>query len=601
MATNPDGLIAQLLSNTGFGQTAQQIAAANLGNQQAQQNLTAGAQAIDINKFKLNAAKQQQEQDAAYNADVAAWIAAGSPPSGLTQLSAKYPDHWQAFQLTFKSGNEAQKRSDLQFYGGVRNMLDAKKPDIAGLRMLLSQRREAYAKAGQDTSIIDHYIQAIDAGDTTALSGLKGLATASMAATDPDQFGAIYKTTQAGSEPFTLVPGARRFDAEGKLIAEAPFAPRPVTVGEGQTVVEYDPNAKGGDPASGTGVIGGMLAVTPFAESGNREFNADGTRVTSPKGARGVMQVMPKTANDPGYGIAKSNGTPADDARLGREYLAKMLEVYGNPAQAWAAYNAGPGAVDAAIKKGGSNWLQQLPKETQQYVTKNMVALNQQQAGGGPRVIAQGAPKQQYRMLTPEEKQTAGLDPNLQYQQSPNGQITPLGGQNKQVKQIPDAVVTKVQPQIDARDTLGSALSTFRPDYGGHWVLGDRANDLQAIAGTGPAGMREWWARIYSMDNTVRNQLFGSALTATEQAAWERTTVSPKMRPEAIQANLRQRKAILDKALARRENFLKKNGYDPDAVDALFAPLGGATASAPATPAPAATPQFRIVARRPAR
>jgi hypothetical protein len=126
------------------------------------------------------------------------------------------------------------------------------------------------------------------------------------------------------------------------------------------------------------------------------------------------MQVMPHTAKDPGYGLKPSDGTPADDARLGREYLAKMVQVYGNPAQAWAAYNAGPGAVDKAIEKGGDKWLQYLPKETQNYVAKNMVQLRGGgQQGSGTRVIAQGQPKRGYELLTPEQNKQLGLDPNV--------------------------------------------------------------------------------------------------------------------------------------------------------------------------------------------
>lgn len=138
-------------------------------------------------------------------------------------------------------------------------------------------------------------------------------------------------------------------------------------------------------------VIPRMQAITGFAESRNREYNADGSRVTSPKGARGLMQVMPATAGDPGYGLKASNGTPADDARLGREYLAKMMQVYGNdPAKAWAAYNWGPGNLDKAIKARGSNWLAAAPQETRDYVNANLAALG----GRGTGNTAQQAPKE---------------------------------------------------------------------------------------------------------------------------------------------------------------------------------------------------------------
>lgn len=85
---------------------------------------------------------------------------------------------------------------------------------------------------------------------------------------------------------------------------------------------------------------------------------------------------MPATARDPGFGIRPSDGTPQDDVRLGQEYLATMQRRYdGDPAKMWAAYNAGPGRVDAALRQYGDRWLEAMPAETRNYVAKNLRAL----------------------------------------------------------------------------------------------------------------------------------------------------------------------------------------------------------------------------------
>jgi len=86
------------------------------------------------------------------------------------------------------------------------------------------------------------------------------------------------------------------------------------------------------------------------------------------------MQVMPATARDPGFGLRTANPNDAADMnRLGRQYRAKMEERYdGNLAKMWAAYNAGPGRVDAAIAEHGANWLAYMPAETRDYVRKLM-------------------------------------------------------------------------------------------------------------------------------------------------------------------------------------------------------------------------------------
>lgn len=120
----------------------------------------------------------------------------------------------------------------------------------------------------------------------------------------------------------------------------------------------------------------GFDEITVQSESGGRRYGSDGQYLRSPKGAMGEWQVMPATARDPGFGIKPWDGTPDDLARVGKQYQDTMYKRYrGDPAKMWAAYNAGPGALDKAIERGGSDWLRYMPRETQNYVAKNMRAL----------------------------------------------------------------------------------------------------------------------------------------------------------------------------------------------------------------------------------
>ncbi|SEB24804.1 transglycosylase SLT domain-containing protein [Paraburkholderia sartisoli] len=133
-------------------------------------------------------------------------------------------------------------------------------------------------------------------------------------------------------------------------------------------------------PQMSNSPISRMVAITAQSESGNHETNPDGSTVTSPKGAQGSMQVMPTTNTDPGFGVRPAgDNSPQERARVGADYLTAMVQRYGDPAKAWAAYNAGPGALDDAMAKakaaGTPNaWMQNLPAETQAYVQKNVAA-----------------------------------------------------------------------------------------------------------------------------------------------------------------------------------------------------------------------------------
>ena len=84
-------------------------------------------------------------------------------------------------------------------------------------------------------------------------------------------------------------------------------------------------------------------------------------RAVSPKGAQGLMQLMPATAKQ--YGV-RDAFNPLENLRAGARHLSHLLEEFdGNLNLALAAYNAGAGAVRK---------YQGIPayKETRNYVRK---------------------------------------------------------------------------------------------------------------------------------------------------------------------------------------------------------------------------------------
>lgn len=80
----------------------------------------------------------------------------------------------------------------------------------------------------------------------------------------------------------------------------------------------------------------------------------------SPKGAEGLMQLMPRTART--LGVSNSFD-PAQNIEAGVKYLEYLRGIYADDRLAIAAYNAGPGAVQK---------YKQIPPyaETQNYVSE---------------------------------------------------------------------------------------------------------------------------------------------------------------------------------------------------------------------------------------
>lgn len=96
-----------------------------------------------------------------------------------------------------------------------------------------------------------------------------------------------------------------------------------------------------------------------YKETGNLK---DPENARSKAGALGVMQLMPGTAKELGVNPLD----PMENIQGGISYLKKMYAKYQDPSLAAAAYNAGPGRVDRALRSEGG--LGNLPRETRNYM-----------------------------------------------------------------------------------------------------------------------------------------------------------------------------------------------------------------------------------------
>ena len=198
------------------------------------------------------------------------------------------------------------------------------------------------------------------------MSGRTLLLAVSIALVWPSQVSAqIYMWRDAGGN---LVLSDRRLD-ESAVTYAVPDAPsfrvtRPATLDEAHE--PFEPLVQ--EYAARHGLRPGLVRAVIQVESG---FNPG---ATSPKGAMGLMQLMPATAR--ALGVHRPYD-PTENIRGGTAYLRQLLDRYGgDEVLALAAYNAGSGTVD---RYGG-----QVPpyRETQDYVRK--VGSAETTDGDGP-------------------------------------------------------------------------------------------------------------------------------------------------------------------------------------------------------------------------
>lgn len=138
-------------------------------------------------------------------------------------------------------------------------------------------------------------------------------------------------------------------------------------------------------------------------------------------------------------------------------------------------------------------------------------------------------------------------------------------------------------------DSSERFTSTFKPEYGGFIsdIAGNAALQFERKNPLGQTTDRaQWWQDYELHQSVVRNKLFGSALTAPEIAAWERSAITPGMNANQIKANLARRETIERTGLTR---LARSSGtqYNKTAIEEA---IGRPIPERDAPPAPAGAP-----------
>jgi soluble lytic murein transglycosylase-like protein len=126
--------------------------------------------------------------------------------------------------------------------------------------------------------------------------------------------------------------------------------------------------------------------------------SAGNPNARSPVGAFGFMQVMPDTGAKPGYGIKPlRDGSVRENVRLGLGKFEAMMSRYnGDVDKALAAYNAGEGNVDKAVRRSreqGGDWKAYLPRPQETIPYINNVKGYYSSIGSGQSLASNAQPQ----------------------------------------------------------------------------------------------------------------------------------------------------------------------------------------------------------------
>ena len=162
-------------------------------------------------------------------------------------------------------------------------------------------------------------------------------------------------------------------------LAPPPALPKEIAMSPGELLDRWNPMI---EEASGRFHIpAAWLKAVMRRESGGRTVLPDGTPITSPVGAQGVMQLMPGTYEQMAeqYGLGANPFNPRDNIMAAAGYLRWLHSKFGFPAM-FAAYNFGPGHYQDS--RGG----RALPAETRNYLKAITAELGGRFSRGGLKV-----------------------------------------------------------------------------------------------------------------------------------------------------------------------------------------------------------------------
>lgn len=493
MATNPTDYLSGLggLQNIPDPLRDMQIGQARKMGLQAQALQNQAAQ------IEIANAQRQQERQQLFDADI---VRAGIDAASTADLIRRYPEYAKELSTAWDMKDKAAQRADLRSASEIYAAARGGNWQLAAKQ--LQRRIDADKAAGLDTLDDEEALAAFNSGEPEQQQRALGMLAFSLASSvGPTQFAEAYNAVNKGSEGFTLAPGSKRFDANGALIAEAPFAPELRSVGAGDTLVEVQPG----------GVTG-----TRAARNNNPGNLRDGAFAKGLPGYQG--------SDAQGFAIFDSptNGANATTSLL-RSYGQRGFDTPAKIIARWAPPSDGNDTVGyartvaQALGIGVNDKIDLSNPATLQTIAQTISRVEGGGSSGGARVVAQGAAKPGYTLLSTKEKSALGLPVGIAFQRSPDGQVAAISGQDTRTQQAQAVPAAAQKSIIDNHSTLREidraiALVRARPESFGYFNSWTPDAVLQRTDSKGNAAR----AAVGKIGGKIIHDVSGAAVTMSE-------------------------------------------------------------------------------------
>lgn len=401
-------------------------------------------------------------------------------PGNIAAFARAHPQHAKTVLGAFEMQDKAKRDADFRQMGQAYAAVNGGRTDLAA--NLLRTYRDAPGGEGDEDTMLDSMIEALDSGDPAKINQAKarmGYTVALLAGVDK------FSETMNAHDGYTVNPGDVRYDAFNNPVAAVQNRAEVRTLRDGDR--EMLVSIPGAPPITlpmGGGLRGPAerpAGPSAFERTFEQPFEVPGAIINNAAPApadvapqsrtgvpltatRGVRNNNPGNLEDgafarrqPGYVGSDgrfaifedaASGIRAQERLLSDHYFGRGINTVrgivakyapasdGNDVSKYAEFiakRAGVSPTEPITDPAAQRKVAQAMRVFEsRYEKAEVPAVEAQLAGAsgsGVEVLAVGAPKPKFTLLTPTEvAATPGLDPTRAYQRSPDGRVTAIAG-----------------------------------------------------------------------------------------------------------------------------------------------------------------------------